>query len=155
MAWLRRKLSQLTGAAYGPPTARAGVALPWSRYRLGPIDQIPRAVQVGRRTDLPRKLNPRRLYLVGTPPKWAVFRCPCGTGHRIDLNLAHPGRARWTVVLDAENQPSLRPSVDVRAERRCHFWLTAGEVRWCLDSGRQSSHIAASSPAERRSSDDR
>jgi Family of unknown function (DUF6527) len=99
-----------------------------------PVDLIPCAIQVGARADLPRRLSPRRLYLVGEPAKWAVFRCPCGTGHQIDLNLAHPGPPRWSVTFDPRNRPSLQPSVDVQAERRCHFWLTSGRVRWCQDA---------------------
>jgi Family of unknown function (DUF6527) len=105
--------------------------------RLGgpaPVDLIPGAIRVSGRADLPRRLRPGRLYLVGEPAKWAVFRCPCGTGHQIDLNLAHVGRPRWSVEFDPRNRPSLRPSVDVRAERRCHFWLTSGQVRWCQDA---------------------
>jgi len=101
-----------------------------------PVDLIPGAIHVGGRADLPRRLSPRRLYLVGEPPKWAVFRCPCGAGHQIDLNLAHTGRPRWNVAFNPQNRPSLRPSVDVQAERRCHFWLTSGEVRWCPDADR-------------------
>lgn len=99
-----------------------------------PVNLIPGAIHVGGRADLPRRLNPRRLYLVGEPPKWAILRCPCGTGHQIDLNLVHVGRPRWDVAFNRQNRPSLRPSVDVQSERRCHFWLTSGEVRWCQDT---------------------
>jgi hypothetical protein len=91
---------------------------------------------IARRADLPPRLHPGRLYLVGRPAKWAVFRCPCGTGHQVDLNLMHAGNARWSVTVDSEHRPSVRPSVDVRAENRCHFWLTDGQVRWCADSAR-------------------
>ena len=127
MAWLTATRARLARAA-----ARA--ASWW--YPAGPVAQMPCAVAVGRRADLPPRLHPSHLYLVGTPAKWAVFRCPCGSGHQIDLNLAHAGRARWTVTLDSQHRPSLRPSIDVRADRRCHFWLMAGEVRWCQDSDR-------------------
>lgn len=124
MAWLTATRARLTEAV-----ARA---VSWW-YPAGPIAQIPRAVAVGRRRDLPSRLHPSRLYLVGTPAKWAVFRCPCGTGHQIDLNLMHAGLARWTITLDSQCRPSVHPSIDVRADRRCHFWLTVGEVRWCKD----------------------
>jgi hypothetical protein len=125
MAWLTRARSLLDKVAA------------WLAGMLGqpaPVDLIPRAVHVSVRADLPRRLRPRRLYLVGEPAKWAVCRCPCGAGHQIDLNLAHPGLPRWSVAFDSRDRPSLRPSIDVRAERRCHFWLTAGEVRWCKDA---------------------
>ena len=122
--------------------------LPERGGRNAPVSLIPRVVHVGGRADLPRLLNPRRLYLVGEPPKWAIFRCPCGTGHQIDLNLVHAGRPRWNVVFDEQNRPSLRPSVNVKAELRCHFWLTAGEVRWCQDSGQRLPALTL--PGQRR-----
>jgi hypothetical protein len=121
--------------------ARAFTRLPWFRPPPGPIDQIPRAIHLDRRANLPRRLHPQRLYLIGTPEKWAIFRCPCGTGHQIDLNLVHPSRPRWSVTLGPEKRPSLRPSIDVRAARRCHFWLTNGEVRWCQDTDRHPSPL--------------
>jgi Family of unknown function (DUF6527) len=114
--------------------ASAVTRLLWFRPPPGPTHQISRVIRLSRRSDLPRRLHPQRLYLIGTPEKWAIFRCPCGTGHQIDLNLAHPGRPRWSVTLDPERRPSLRPSIDVRATRRCHFWLTNGQVRWCQDT---------------------
>lgn len=115
-----------------------------------PVDLIPRAVRVAVRADLPPRLNPRRIYLVGEPAKWAVFRCPCGTGHQIDLNLSHPGRPRWSIAFDARDRPSLRPSVNVQAERRCHFWLTSGEVRWCPDVTTVSRPLQPDQPLKRR-----
>jgi hypothetical protein len=122
--------------------------LPGHERRPSPVNLIPYAIHVGGRADLPRLLNPRCLYLVGDPPKWAIFRCPCGTGHQIDLNLAHADRPRWNVAFNLQNRPSLRPSVDVQDERRCHFWLTSGEVCWCQDSGRR---LPTLTPSQRRS----
>lgn len=84
-----------------------------------------------RRSDLPTILHPRRMYLLGQPEKWAVFACPCGRGHAIDLNLSHSGRARWAVM--GKDRPTIYPSVDVRGDRRCHFWLSDGLVCWCED----------------------
>jgi len=103
----------------------------WRRRRRRPRVTL-RAVNFLDRSSLPERLDPRCLYTLGEPPKWAVLRCPCGRGHDIDLNLAHPGRARWHVTHDDRGRPSLTPSVDVRGEhRRCHFWLKNGHVRWC------------------------
>jgi hypothetical protein len=105
-------------------------------WRRGPLSRRPRIMHVIRapeRSDLPQRLDPHALYLVGLPEKWATFDCPCGTGHVVELNLLHPERAHWTVRLDEAGGPSLHPSVDVRARRRCHFWLGSGRVRWCPD----------------------
>jgi len=136
VARLTTTRARLTATRARLVRAAARAASRW--YPTGPTAWIPRSVAVARRHDLPPRLHPSRLYLVGTPAKWAVFRCPCGTGHQIDLNLAHSGQARWTITLDSQHRPSLRPSIDVKADRRCHFWLTAGEVRWCNDSDRSS-----------------
>ena len=101
------------------------------RLRRRPRAKLIRLVTLASRSDLPADMNPRRLYQLGEPGKWAVMTCPCGRGHAIELNLMHAGRAQWRV--DSESgggAPSLRPSVDVQAERRCHFWLRDGRVRW-------------------------
>lgn len=83
--------------------------------------------------DLPPVLPRRQLALVGGSegaPKWAVFECPCGVGHRIEVPL-RPGRpSGWTVTVDGKGWPSLRPSIDSDDGRRCHFWLRKGTVRW-------------------------
>ncbi len=89
--------------------------------------------------ELPEKLNPRLVYLIGDPAKWAVFRCPCGRGHQVSLNLAHAERAHWTVDIDEQQRPTIKPSVDVRDLRRCHFWLSQGRVSWCPNASSQSS----------------
>ncbi|PZS01480.1 MAG: hypothetical protein DLM56_14745 [Pseudonocardiales bacterium] len=112
-----------------PLIAFAG--LNWSRrLRRQPRARLTQVVRLGGRGDLPATLNPRRAYQLGEPGKWAVLACPCGRGHVIELNLAHPDQARWRLSAGRGGLPSLAPSVDVRAERRCHFWLRGGRVRW-------------------------
>lgn len=141
MAWLTRARSRLDQLIGRPARPLGDPAL---------VGLIPRAVRVAVRADLPPRLSPRRIYLVGEPAKWAVFRCPCGTGHQIDLNLSHPGRPRWSIAFDARDRPSLRPSVNVQAERRCHFWLTSGEVRWCPDATTGSRPLQSDQSLKRR-----
>ena len=84
-------------------------------------------------SDLPKALPRHELALVGGDdkhPKWAVFECPCGTGHRIAVPLTARNRASWRVSRDANGQPSLHPSIDSADGARCHFWLSGGRVRW-------------------------
>src|SRR6266545_1159568 len=109
----------------------------WRQLAGRSVPRIPSAVHIKRRENLPPVLHPRRLYLVGSPAKWAVLSCPCGTGHQIDLNLTNPGSTRWTVTLDRRKRPSVVPSVDVRSDRHCHFWVEHGRIRWCADPGGQ------------------
>ena len=101
------------------------------RRRLVRHPRVPRVVMLDNRSELPQNLNPRCVYLIGDPPRWAEFCCPCGWGHQVTLNLAHVNRADWTVIVDEQQRPTITPSVDVRDLRRCHFWLRAGRVSWC------------------------
>jgi hypothetical protein len=78
--------------------------------------------------ELPR----RSVTVVGEPGhlKWAVFACPCGTGHRIQVPLRASGWPRWKLTISPQGAPSLTPSVDDRRHIRCHFWLRDGRVKW-------------------------
>lgn len=100
------------------------------RARRRPRAHLTKVVVVAGRGDLPPLLNPRRLYRLGEPGKWAVFECPCGRGHVIELNLAHSGRDRWTLIADSKGRPSTRPSIDFQGPRRCHYWLRDGSINW-------------------------
>jgi hypothetical protein len=62
-------------------------------------------------------------------PTWIAFDCPCRGGHRIMLNLDPRRHPRWT--LKAARPMSLYPSVDAFVgNRRCHYTITNGKVRW-------------------------
>lgn len=100
------------------------------RCRNEPPAKYTQVVEAAGRDELPIRLHPRRIYLLGSPAKWVILECPCGHGHQIQLNLAHPDRAQWALLVEDGKGPSLRPSIDVRAERRCHFWLRDGIVDW-------------------------
>lgn len=83
--------------------------------------------------DLPPVLPRHQLALVGgseRAPKWVVFECPCGVGHRIAVPLRPGRRSGWAVTVDGKGWPSLRPSIDSEEGRRCHFWLRNGTVAW-------------------------
>lgn len=99
------------------------------RLRSRPRARFVRIIEVAERSHLPDRLRPRSLYVLGAPAKWALFECPCGRGHNIQLNLVHAQRARWLLSVE-EGRPTLFPSVDVRGDRRCHFWVRAGSTRW-------------------------
>lgn len=100
------------------------------RLRIVRSGRITTIVRIGARAELPAQLNPRRMYLIGDPAKWAIFRCPCGRGHDVQLNLAHFGAARWKVRISESGRPSVSPSVDVQDARRCHYWIADGRTKW-------------------------
>jgi hypothetical protein len=97
--------------------------LPRRRWRI--------VARVEAADEVPNRL-PRRGVVVAGPqsdPHWLVFDCPCRAGHRVMLNLDKRRRPHWNVVQD---EPlTVRPSVDDHiAERRCHFILREGRIRW-------------------------
>jgi hypothetical protein len=57
------------------------------------------------------------------------LRVPVRRGHTLELNLADRGRPGWRLGPGALGA-SLSPSVDFKGQRRCHFWLREGRVRW-------------------------
>ena len=84
--------------------------------------------------EVPLRIRPRRAYLVGTPsrPKWLVFDCACGSGHRILLNLDPARRPFWSLRLsNATKALTLHPSVNYQDEYRvCHYILLNGRIEW-------------------------
>jgi hypothetical protein len=110
-----------------------GALIDWWRRRGFTSPRFPRVTSVESMSTMPDRLLRRVVYVVGRPerPSWAVFTCPCGTGHLVQINLdpnrPHPA---WKVTR-TDRGPTLRPSVDVHGEdRRCHYWLRAGTVDW-------------------------
>ena len=82
---------------------------------------------------VPRRIRARRAFLVAAEArrKWLVFDCPCGSGHRILLNLDRSRRPFWTLRVAKDRRFTLHPSVDYRDRRRlCHYFLRHGRVTW-------------------------
>ena len=119
--------------------------LPWRRWWIiGHVDAG---------DEIPEKLPHRGVVLVGTAQHatWAALDCPCGTGHRLLVNLDSRRHPRWE--LDSKPRLSLRPSIDaITRDRRCHFVLNQGKVRWIPDGrspaqGRRRRRPVASVPS--------
>lgn len=76
-------------------------------------------------------LPPDVLALSGSPPKakWLSFRCPCGCGAAISLNLMRAHKPRWRVTLHSDKTVSVYPSVEFEA---CgsHFFIEHSTVYW-------------------------
>lgn len=103
----------------------------WRRRRLTE-PQLDQLEYYGSQAELPESLPRHQLAIVGVPesPKWLVLECPCGTGHRLSVNLAVSRQPRWRVV-EAGLGPNIHPSIDFDgSERRCHFWVRDGRVHW-------------------------
>lgn len=120
----------------------------WRRIVPG-HPRIRRTIFYASHAELPDTLPRRQLSLVGgdhRSAKWAVFACPCGTGHRIAVPLSGQRSATWRVTVDATGRPTLWPSIDSHADRRCHFWLRNGKVHWAPSrrAGRRAHETNAS-----------
>lgn len=106
----------------------------WRRHGWS-TPRIRRVLVVESRAELPGAISRRSLAVIGADrPKWLVFWCPCGHGHRIDLDAHARHRPSWSIVVDGRGRPTVTPSIDVRGERRCHFWVRQGRVVWCPSS---------------------
>lgn len=62
--------------------------------------------------------------------KWLYFKCPCGCGEIVCLNLMQSQFPKWRVELNRLGQYSVFPSVD---SQTCgsHYWIRNGRVHWC------------------------
>lgn len=99
--------------------------LPWRSWRI--------VGRVGAADEVPGRLPQRGVVLVGEErcPAWAVFDCPCGTGHRVMVNLDRTRHPFWTI--ETRQPLSIRPSIDnITSERRCHFFVGGGKIRWAI-----------------------
>jgi hypothetical protein len=87
---------------------------------------------------IPDRLPRRGVALAGPhgAPKWLALDCPCGTGHRLLVNLDSSRRPAWRLV--GTRPLTIRPSLDITRDGvRCHFIITGGKVRWA-ESGHQA-----------------
>ena len=100
--------------------------LPWRAWRI--------VGQVDAGDEVPDRLPDRGVVLVGMPEDatWAVLDCPCRTGHRLMVNLDRARHPFWSV--DSLKPLSIHPSIDdITPERRCHFSVRGGKIKWARD----------------------
>lgn len=99
---------------------------PWLRWKIGE--------EVAAADEIPAVIPKRRAVIVrsGRTPTWVAFDCPCGTGHRIMLNLDGGRRPHWSIT--KPSPLTIYPSVDdATSTRRCHFFIRGGRVVWARD----------------------
>ncbi len=104
----------------------------WLRRTKIYTGSITRVTIYAERDDLPEVPKAGELAVAGNLErlKWALLDCPCGHGHTILLPLQKTANPHWSLSVDDSGRPTLSPSVDRVAERRCHFWLRDGRVQW-------------------------
>ena len=100
----------------------------WFEFRVPPL----RGTEV---SDLPEKLSPHEIYLVGENGHlwFAAFVCPCGCGETVQLSCLSDARPRWSVTRHADGSVTLYPSVSRVRGCRSHFFIRRGMVIWCSE----------------------
>ncbi len=99
--------------------------------RLLPVLRWRIVTQVEEADLIPARLPRRGAALAGPrgAPKWIALDCPCGTGHRLMVNLDTRRHPTWRLV--STSPLTVRPSLDItQAGTRCHFTIISGTVRW-------------------------
>jgi Family of unknown function (DUF6527) len=73
-----------------------------------------------------------------TKPKWAILKCPCGCGERLNVDLMKTHYPHWSARLEKDGSVSFRPSLWVD-ESRCgsHFFVRRGRIVWCQEVWRE------------------
>lgn len=108
-----------------------GAVIDWWRRRRPRPARFSRVLTYASRADVPAKVPRRAIAVVDGSPRWAIFECPCGSGHeRIELLLTPRGGMPTWHLSGTGSGPTLHPSVDYVAARRCHFWVRSGRVHW-------------------------
>lgn len=61
--------------------------------------------------------------------QWAIFDCPCRTGHRLTVSLRSDDHPHWSASWRGASV-SLHPSLWLRDACRSHFWIRDNKVKW-------------------------
>lgn len=119
---------------------------------FGLIKRPEMTVRIVDRHPSPKELVASVLIVVegGGKQKWACFQCPGGCGNRFQLSLNPLQRPHWMVESDWLGRPTIAPSIHQKNSCRAHFWIKAGEVEWCPDSGHRSKQAETEAKANRR-----
>lgn len=119
MQWLLRFFGWIWGCFWGwfsPPLRR---------------DNFGATVQLDGAANPARALAAGKLVLIGpaVKPKWLRFKCPCGCGDVIALNLMSSFKPHWKIELHHDGTLTVYPSVD---SQNCgsHFWIRQSKIDW-------------------------
>jgi uncharacterized protein DUF6527 len=105
---------------------------------------------IERVAEIPDRLKPRIVYILGTPDPWSVaLLCPCGCHDAIHISLLANDSPSWRLRIHAKNEPSLEPSVWRQRGCKSHFFLKRGRIVWYRQPRpRGSAQFGASPPGQ-------
>jgi hypothetical protein len=95
-----------------------------AEYSLKTFDDRLDAREAAKQTGVAALVSP------GGKQKWLIFKCPCGCGQEVALNLMSAHFPHWRVDVHTSQLFNVHPSVDATS-CGAHFWLRDGRVSWC------------------------
>lgn len=104
-------------------------AVLWLLTRLGLVRPLYRAIHVD---DVPDKLQPYKVYVAGEDGHaWsAAMLCPGGCGRVLEMNLLPDANPVWKLVEAADRRVTLSPSVWLKTDCGCHYFVQEGRIKW-------------------------
>lgn len=106
----------------------------FSRKQASRSDDISNKFDLAFVSEIPSELKENTLYVEGDIKKmdylYASFKCPCGCGDELLLNLIEDVKPCWQVVLSEDNNFSITPSVWREVNCKSHFWLRNSKIIW-------------------------
>ena len=83
--------------------------------------------------EFPKVINNNNVYIecnLGHNEYWyAKFKCPCGCGDVLTLNLMGEDPPYWTLI--EGNRYSFTPSIRRKLKCKSHFWIVNSQIKWC------------------------
>jgi hypothetical protein len=81
--------------------------------------------------EVPDEIPERIIYIVGDRPHyWMLcFKCPCGCGDNISLNLLNQRRPCWRFVV-RWGRLTITPSIWRKVGCKSHFHVRLGKIQW-------------------------
>ncbi len=108
----------------------------WPTLVLSLLERLlpPRQIEITEGEVLPKKLPRRNLVLLRDAGEdWSVgMQCPCGCGQPIELALISEAKPHWKLRLEANDIPTITPSVWLQKGCRSHFFVWQGRVIWVI-----------------------
>jgi hypothetical protein len=91
--------------------------------------------------DIPDILKIDHFYIVGekSSPWLIAFKCPCGCGSDIQLNLLKEATPRWKYRLSSSKELTISPSVWRTKGCKSHFFVRLGKIDWVSSRRRRGS----------------
>ncbi|MBS1489672.1 MAG: hypothetical protein JSS93_04020 [Bacteroidetes bacterium] len=80
--------------------------------------------------EFPQRVKKGLVYIVseGPEPDTLIFKCPCGCGDTVYLNLLNDTHPYWRFDVNFFGLVSIRPSVRRTVKCKSHFHITNGRV---------------------------